>query len=225
MEYIEFELINEEKAKVTLQHSKPELLSEKDSAKGLFVESVPPMPVNIEKYKIPMLYVNPATQELWWESEARPLTDQERIEQLAEQLKAEQARNKSADQRYRDLNPATVPLDQLKQSKSDQLNEACEAAILRGFTSSATGHFYAFGVHDQTNFTQQMLLLLADPSAEKVTWKTEDVGVIVHTREQFLAICAEAEQHKRAQIGRYWQLKVDLATSATWQEVDSNKWN
>ncbi|MFD2170303.1 hypothetical protein [Tumebacillus lipolyticus] len=190
------------------------------SAEGFEVDNIPEEPTE-EKYKSNVLFINLETKALEWKSVDRSLTE---TEKLYRRLEEELEKNKTPDQRYRELNPTATSLDQLKKAKIDQLNEACEAAILQGFTSATTGHFYAFGSNDQSNFTQQMLLLIADPSLTEVTWKTEDAGVIGHTREQFLAVCREAEQHKRAQIGWYWLLKEEVEAASTWQQVDATVW-
>ncbi|MFD2168512.1 hypothetical protein [Tumebacillus lipolyticus] len=190
-----------------------------------FIEvDVFPEPV-YKKYKRADLYVNSQTSEWWFEYVDRPLTTEEQVEILQEQLKAELNKAKTADQRYRELNLTTTSIDQVKQAKIDQLNEACESEILRGFTSVTTGHFYAFGVYDQTNFTQQMLLLLAGTTVGDVTWQTEDAGEVDHSMKQFLAVCAEAEQHKRTKIRRYQQLKAQVKSADTWQHVDAITWS
>ncbi len=223
MTYVEWDVIGNGVGRVTYQHFAPEELPEELKAKGLLVEQIPEPPI-VEKYKVPVLYINPETLEMWYEQEPRSLTTEEQLELYQQQLKAESDKAKTNDQRYRELNLTITPLEQIKQAKIDQLNEGCEATILRGFTSVTTGHFYAFGSNDQSNFTQQMLLLIADPSLTEVTWKTEDAGVIEHTREQFLAVCREAEQHKRAQIGWYWRLKEQVESATTWQQVDAIAW-
>ncbi|MFD2171437.1 hypothetical protein [Tumebacillus lipolyticus] len=134
-------------------------------------------------------------------------------------------RKLTADQRYRDLDLTVTPLEWIKKAKIGQLNEACEATILRGFSSATTGHFYSFGVHDQTNFTQQMLLLVAGTTDGDVTWQTEDEGEVDHSMKQFLAVCAEAEQHKRTNIRQYQKLKAQVESADTWQQVDAISWN
>lgn len=115
-------------------------------------------------------------------------------------------------------------LDVIKEQKIAELNELCEQTILAGFTSQTTGHFYRFNEYDQMNFTQQMLLLLADPGITEVAWKTEDAGVITHTRENFLAVTREAEVHKRGLMERYWALKAQVLAATTKEEVDAVNW-
>jgi hypothetical protein len=122
-------------------------------------------------------------------------------------------------------NPIDPPLDELKVEKIAWLNNQCEAEILAGFTSATTGHVYSFNTYDQINFTQQYSLLIGDSSITSVDWKTEDAGVITHTRDQFISVASvEAVQHKRNLIGKYWTLKVQVEATTTKAEIDAIVW-
>ncbi|WPS86886.1 hypothetical protein SMD22_20655 [Brevibacillus halotolerans] len=61
--------------------------SEKLQTTGLLVDSIPQPEVN---GKIPKLFINPKTQELWYEYTDRPLSPEEEIVQLKAQLKITQ---------------------------------------------------------------------------------------------------------------------------------------
>lgn len=69
MVYIEFESVAKDKGRVMFQMFKPELLSEERKQSGILVES---LPVVEEGKGVPSLYVNPKTQELWYEYEPVP---------------------------------------------------------------------------------------------------------------------------------------------------------
>ena len=111
-----------------------------------------------------------------------------------------------------------------KKEKVEQLNMLCEQSILAGFHSETTGHFYAFGERDQLNFTQQMILMMNRPDIQEVLWKAEDAGPIQHSREEFLAVVAEAEAHKRSKMQRYWELKAQVQAAKTNEEIDAITW-
>lgn len=116
-------------------------------------------------------------------------------------------------------------LDHYKKDKIDELNEACEATILAGFYCEANGHYYGFSAYDQMNFTQQYLLLVSNPELTgPIRWKTEDAGVIVHSREEFIAVCKTAERHKRGNIEKYWELKAQIENARTFEEVNAVHW-
>jgi hypothetical protein len=112
----------------------------------------------------------------------------------------------------------TAWIDYLKQSKKQELSIACQNEILKGFTS-ANGHSYQFDFKDQDNLTQQMLFLVQDPTIEEISWKTLNEGVVVHTREEFLQVCKDADIHKRSNFGKYWSLEVQLNSATTEEEI------
>lgn len=118
---------------------------------------------------------------------------------------------------------ATAWLEFRKQQKINDLNNQCEAAILGGFTAANT-HRYGFSQYDQLNFTQQLALMNTDPAIASIDWKTEDAGVLTHTREEFVALVREAEAHKRGKIVQYWTLKAQVQAAATEAEVDAVTW-
>ena len=130
----------------------------------------------------------------------------------------------SADEWYGIIKTGSVPLDMIKQAKLDQLKECCELAILAGFRSEQNGHLYSFGQYDQLNFTQQMLVTLGDPSIDGMSWKTEDAGLVQHSRNQFLALCKEAEQHKRSKMSKDWMLKEQVHAAQSAEQLDKIVW-
>ncbi|MHC5291083.1 hypothetical protein CHCC14819_0447 [Bacillus licheniformis] len=93
--------------------------------------------------------------------------------------------------------------EEAKERKIAELSEACNAAIVGGFEFD--GNVFQFSERDQANFNQQLTILLLYPEIDSVTWKTENNGVRVFTREQFIETCKAGERHKRTNIGHYWQ--------------------
>jgi hypothetical protein len=111
-----------------------------------------------------------------------------------------------------------------KNIKNIQLTDACNSEIVSGFLSASTGYTFEFEVHDQSNFTQQSVLLLNDPTIATVSWKTANNGIQTLTRDQFFTVVKESEQHKRANIGKLWQLKALVEQATTIEEVEGINW-
>lgn len=110
-----------------------------------------------------------------------------------------------------------------KQTKLAQLSNACQNAIYGGFKGT-DGHTYQFASQDQLNITQQMLLLVSDSTITTVQWKTEDAGIIPLTRAQFLAMCNDANNFKRQNMGKYWQLAAQVNACTTVDEINNIGW-
>jgi hypothetical protein len=102
-------------------------------------------------------------------------------------------------------------IEPMRQAKVSELNSQCTKAIETGFTFN--GHFFQFNEKDQANFNQQLSLLLLDETVTEVQWKTENNGVQLLTRQQFIDTCKAGEVHKRNNIGHYWQLKQYVLTN------------
>lgn len=120
--------------------------------------------------------------------------------------------------------PVGATLEQVKAVKIDFLNNECFKAINAGFTSTTTGHTFRFNEEDQANFNQQSTLFLLKPDLAETQWKTEDVGIVTLTRDQFIEVVFEAGQHKQQQIGKYWTLKAQVEDATTKEEVDAINW-
>lgn len=115
-------------------------------------------------------------------------------------------------------------IESLKDEKINEINANCENTILAGFTSSSTGYSYDFTNYDQMNITQQMLLLVSDPTIASIQWKTQDAGIVSLTRDQFLQIANEANDHKRVNIGKYWTLKSQVQSATMEDEINAIVW-
>lgn len=97
-----------------------------------------------------------------------------------------------------------------REAKCVQLSQECEATIKDGFYSG--DDYFAFQDKDQANFNQQLSLMIVDDTIDEVLWKTENNGIKLFTRQQFINICKEGERHKRFHIGRFWQIKEYVLT-------------
>lgn len=115
------------------------------------------------------------------------------------------------------------PLSYFQDLKKAELNRQCEEAIVQGFTAS-NGHVYRTNRDDQTNMIGQKDELMSKTSITTVPWKTEDAGYIVHTREEWLTVYAEAFAHKKNQLFKYDTLKGEVYKCERKEEVDIIKW-
>ncbi len=119
-----------------------------------------------------------------------------------------------------------VELQLAKDAKILELNTLCNQLILGGFISDATGteHQYKFDMEYQGNFSQQGVMLSLDPTAAAVPWPTRDAGVLVHTREQFIQLCKDAQEWKATNTYRYFDLKAQIQAAGTIDLVNLFTW-
>jgi len=141
----------------------------------------------------------------------------------------------SEGEQYVDLTPeeiaqreaeylASLPtLEQVKEQKILELNTACNQDILNGFPSSCTGveHQYKFDMEYQGNFAQQGVMLSLDPTIDTVPWPTSDAGMVVHTREQFIQLCKDAQTWKGTNLYRYFDLKEQVEACTEISQVEA----
>jgi hypothetical protein len=123
-----------------------------------------------------------------------------------------------------DLASWWIPIYQ--QEKMNELNQACNGAILAGFSSACLGtsHTYQFSYDDQLNLNGQLTLINADPTITTLQWKTMDAGVLEHSRDQFIALCKDAIAFKQSQIQKYWSLKAQVLAATTEDQIDAITW-
>lgn len=114
-------------------------------------------------------------------------------------------------------------LEYVKSIKIAFFKKTCEEQIELGFTSS-NGHFYRTNRDDQVNMIGQKDSLVDDPSITYVDWKTEDVGYIRHTKEQWMQVYNEAFAHKKEQLFKYEALKQRVLAAKNQDEVALVKW-
>lgn len=114
-------------------------------------------------------------------------------------------------------------LDVLRKDKIKELNKACNADILNGFTAT-NGHTYEFTMLDQTNLDQQHGFLLRKTDVLTVDWNTIDSGEITHTREEFFQVCDEASDFKWQKVFRYRDLKNQVLLAIDEGEIGAIIW-
>ncbi|KEO84744.1 DUF4376 domain-containing protein [Tumebacillus flagellatus] len=131
---------------------------------------------------------------------------------------------------YEPVSPPPPPpppsLGDIKSARVSELNAACNAAILAGFSSSALGetHTYDFDMEAQANLTGMLAVMNADDSMNGTVWKTTDAGPLPHNRQQFIALCRDGLNHKNDLIARYWTLKAQVELAETEEEVNAIVW-
>lgn len=111
-----------------------------------------------------------------------------------------------------------------KELKHLVFKETCEDNILEGFTAS-NGHFYRTNRDDQINLMGQKDELFANEAVATVYWKTEDVGYIPHTREEWMNVYREAFNHKKQILFKYDTKKTLIVNATTEEELIAIKWD
>jgi len=126
------------------------------------------------------------------------------------------------------ITPESIPqtLSEIQQNKILELNTACNQTIMNGFPSTCTGveHQYKFDMEYQGNFAQQGVMLSLDPTIDTVLWPVSDLGVIPHSREQFIQLCKDAQTWKATNTYRYFGLKAQVLGCETADAVNMIVW-
>lgn len=110
-----------------------------------------------------------------------------------------------------------------KAIKLAMMNEFYEIAIAKGFIAT-NGHHYRSNGDDQINFLGKMLAILMNPNITEVQWKTEDIGYIVHTKEEWLQVAFDGITHKETQIMKYNEKDVAITNATTHEQIVQTIW-
>ncbi|TVY09990.1 DUF4376 domain-containing protein [Paenibacillus cremeus] len=116
-------------------------------------------------------------------------------------------------------------LEQVKQTKLDQLNDACNKFILAGFTSDALGeeNHYDFDYEAQINMGGTLNGITAGMITGDIMWKTAE-GNKPHTVNQFKQLYADGMTFKQTNIAKYWTLKNQVLACETRADVAAIQW-
>lgn len=127
---------------------------------------------------------------------------------------------------FESMNYSLFNIEQLKSAKLDALKEQCTQAIHEGFESTTIGKSFGFNEHDQNNFTQQLLLIVAAGGnyTLPIKWKALDGSVNELTSEQFQALIGEATAHKISNQEKFWALEQQLLAATTKEEIIAIEW-
>jgi hypothetical protein len=136
------------------------------------------------------------------------------------------ARPKNPDEIFLSLDYDSINIQDLQTAKNEQLNYLCNTEILNGFSSDALGgiHEYGFSYEDQINLSSFLTILNEDTTIESTYWKTKDAGVLPHSRDQFKALCKDAQNHKQGKIAQFWTLKAQVLAATTPEEILAINW-
>ncbi|UPI12850.1 hypothetical protein [Bacillus phage SBSphiJ5] len=114
-------------------------------------------------------------------------------------------------------------LDYHKEFKIYVFQVTCDTEIAKGFTAS-NGHTYRTNREDQTNMLATKIQLSEDPTITEVYWLTQDVGYLMHTREEWLKVYNEAFEHKKNLVYKNGELRRMIENASTDAEVVAIKW-
>lgn len=114
-------------------------------------------------------------------------------------------------------------IEAAKEEKRTQLRQARDAAIAAGFISETTGMTYLYAHNDQSKMRGQAALLALLPSIKHVDWLTL-TGPYRHTREEFIAVCEEADAHERSEHKEEAMLLARLDEASTMEAVNEIDW-
>lgn len=110
-----------------------------------------------------------------------------------------------------------------KTLKITNLSNQCNDAITMGFTSS-NGHIYRLNDKDQINMIGQKDELKEDDTIVDVLWKTEDMGYINHTRDEWFLVYKEAFAWKKQQLLKYNDLKTKVINAKIHDDIIKIIW-
>lgn len=150
------------------------------------------------------------------EPEPQPLTIEDRVVYVEQSIK-------TATEIYEEnKDKEDITLEKLKQLRINKLKDECSQAIYNGFISKE--YEFGFNVNDQTNFTQQLLLVVSGKTGN-IQWKTISHGVIELTVDEFKEVALDAETHKRDQQSIYWVKEQEVIEATTNEEVKLVIWS
>jgi len=211
--YVFYKKIDDNTGKVEAVYQASELTAEQKEL-GIEVASVPATGSK------QALYINLTTHELTVGADIQEDT----IADLKHRLNAAENKIQNGHEAYEKLDVNTVSLAELKAGKSAQLKHFCDLGIASGFRSSSTGYLMGFTESDQKNITNQVIVFLANPNAVDCQWKTEDQGVKLLTKAQFMNLLPEGEGHMRANVGKLWMLNSQVNAATTKEAVTAINW-
>jgi hypothetical protein len=119
--------------------------------------------------------------------------------------------------KYSDLTDEYI-LNHHKKLKIADFSERCEKDIIDGFIAT-NGHKYRTNRDDQKNFFGKALELMIAPTVISVLWKTEDVGYITHSRQEWIDVFMEGVSHKETILHKYNTLKTNINNAVTEAEL------
>lgn len=190
---------------------RPDLLDEQAKqahfdAGYIEVEAIPEEPEVIKGQQALLVY-SPEDGSMRWGvvSVLTGPTVEDKLNALIEQ-------SKTADQRFRDLDPATTPLDQYKSAKVAQLNEKYYTLVAAGFNSSALGVEHTYPADAEARENIQMVIKRLEIAEKQAAAAGVDLSVAENRPTfDYLTLDAGALPHTLAELERVFADGVDAA--------------
>lgn len=137
----------------------------------------------------------------------------------------------TANERYQQLDISTITLEELKSAKMEQLDEACNLAIVNGFEHviNDVNYLFSCSVTAQANF-QGSDTLFKDGLISEAEWtvievETGNVKRILINQTQFSDLKLKVFQHINNNISKFRNtLQPQVEAALTNEEVDMINW-
>jgi hypothetical protein len=119
--------------------------------------------------------------------------------------------------------PPTQPsLEEYRQQKIAVLDSAYQEALKGDFESQ--GYTFSYGDEAQRNFTKVTALFGLRPDKVDTPWSTKSHGIILLTRELYLLVVEDAENHEWYNLGKLWSYRHSVEVAQSYDEVDAINW-
>jgi hypothetical protein len=120
-----------------------------------------------------------------------------------------------------------MTLDETKTAKLNEMWKACNVKILQGFYSDCTGlhGFYGFDEYDQLNMVGLLATIAIESGIDAVYWKEKGNPPQPYTAQQFTKLMSDAKKHKQDHIMRFHQLKSEVESCTTKEQVKTKKYS
>ncbi|AFM02390.1 hypothetical protein Desde_4129 [Desulfitobacterium dehalogenans ATCC 51507] len=220
--FIMYEEITPDKARVFYQNYTPndpitgvteDMLSNENAR---MLNSIPEP--ELQNGYVSILYINPETDELFYEySRSNDYNGDMNLEEL--ELLKKQLNLISPYQ-----NP--LSLEEHKANKAYEISKECEDEILSGFYSDARGEieWYTNSRDDQNNLIGQATLATLNPSFIP-QWKSATEYICTDfTMEQIIKLSTDGAVFKTERIKAFDMLKAQILSATTVEEVEVIEW-
>lgn len=121
-----------------------------------------------------------------------------------------------------DSSSTVVTLDEYKNQKKSDLEIDYNKALQGDFQS--LGYTFSYDEEAQKNFTKVTALLALKPEKVDTAWNTKSHGIILLTKEQYLQVVEDAENHEWFNLGKLWNYKHKVEIAQSYDEVDAVVW-
>jgi hypothetical protein len=115
-----------------------------------------------------------------------------------------------------------ITLDEYKTIKLSKLENAYQKALQGDFQS--IGYTFSYGDEAQKNFTKVTALFALKPEKVDTAWNTKSHGIILLTKEQYLQVVEDAENHEWFELGKLWNYKHKVDIAQSYEEVSAVVW-